>query len=168
MNVSVTTAHAKTLLQPSSISNRNCFDTNAFYDFQVNDKLTKIEVNLQALQKYTALSEIQLFTGRESGNFTEENIKEDSARTWILPEDSGELEFDVMHISGAAHLGISQKILSSGNMVITDVTGDHSGSIHIGSQQNMNMSTKKTIILPFNVQAYKVNIKKRHYMYRRR
>ena len=104
------------------------------------------------------MSEIKLFIGRDTGDFNERNIVQDSARTWLVPEDDqfGGFEFDFLHISGSAHLGILPQPSHTGSMVVDEVSGDHTGSLHIGSQQKVNISSQEMTVLPFNVQTYKV------------
>jgi hypothetical protein len=41
-------------------------------------------------------------------------------------------------------------------MVVGEVGGDHTGSLHVGSQQTVNISTQEMTVLPFNIQTYKV------------
>ncbi len=74
---------------------------------------------------------------------------------WFLKTTVG-FEFDFLHISGSAHLGILPQPSHTGSMVVGEVSGDHTGSLHIGSQQTVNISSQEMTVLPFNVQTYKV------------
>ena len=129
-----------------------------FQDVTINNEITSIEIQLRALEKYISLSEIKLFIGRDSGDFKQGNIVEDSARTWLVPDISNDLEFDYLQISGSAHVGILQLPSFNRSMIVNEVIGDHTGSLHVGAQQIVNISEHKFTVLPFNVQTYKVRI----------
>ena len=154
----ITIKQRKINFTPSGVSSGGCFNTGIFQDIMINNETTSIEISLQALEKYTSLSEIKLFIGRDNGDFTEDNIVQDSARTWLVPSknQSTGFEFDFLQISGSAHLGILPRPKFNGKMVVSEVNGDHTGSLHVGSQQMVNISSQKTVVLPFNVQTYKV------------
>ena len=142
-------------MTPSGISSSGCFNTGIFQDIEINNEVTSIEIKLQALENYISLSEIKLYIGRDTGDFNEKNTIQDSARTWLVPEDDA-FEFDFLHISGSAHVGILPESSHNGSMVVNEMTGDHTGSLHVGSQQMVNISAQGMRVLPFNIQTYKV------------
>ena len=154
----ITRRQGKINLTPSSISSSGCFNTGVFKDIAINSEITSIEIKLQALERYVSLSEIMLYIGRDSGDFSEKNIIQDSARTWLLPENSqsDSLDFDFLQISGSAHVGILPQPSNNGSIVVREVSGDHTGSLHVGFEQMLNISTPNRTVLPFNMQTYKV------------
>ena len=158
----VTRRQGKINLTPSSISYNGCFNTGVFKDVEINSEITSIEINLQALERYVSLSEIVLYIGRDSGDFIERNIAQDSARTWLVPEhnQSGGFDFDFLQISGSAHVGILPQPSNKGSIVVGEVSGDSTGSLHVGFEQVLNISSQDTTVLPFNLQTYKVCMKK--------
>ena len=159
-NVSVTKQQGKINLTPSGVSTANCFNTGVFKDIAINSDISSIEIQLRRPENYTSLSEIKIFTGRDTGDFIEGNILQDSARTWLVPEPglSDGFEFDFLKISGSAHVGLLSVPSSNGSMVVGELSGDHTGSLHVGAHQTVNMSAQEMTVLPFNVQTYKVRV----------
>lgn len=154
--VSIIKQQRKVNLTPVAISSIGCFNTGVFQDIEINNEITSIELELQSLEKYVSLSEIKLYVGQDNGDFNERNITQDSARTWLLPEQSGGFEFDLLHISGSAHVGMLPQASDNGRMIVAEVGGDYTGSLHVGNHQMLNISSADVTSLPFNVQTYKV------------
>ena len=143
---------------PTKISTRGCFNTGVFQDISIETTLSSIEIQLTALEKYSSLSEIQLFIGKDKAIFQAPNLVQDSSKTWLVPDKNNPegFQFDFMEISGYAHVGLLSFPTFNSRLTVSELGGDHTGTLHIGAEQNINITVPWSMVLPFNIQTYKV------------
>ena len=146
---------------PSRISTANCFNTGIYQDIKIDDKVTLIEIRLTALEQYTSLANVRLLIGQGNAVFQEGALGQDSARTWLVPDDAGGFQFDYLDVRGSAHLGLLSSATINGSMTVGKLAGDHTGTLHVGAKQNIALTVPRTTILPFHVQTYKVRYPQR-------
>lgn len=143
---------------PTRISTRNCFNTGVFQDILIDNDVTTIEIQLSALERYSSLTDVQLFIGQDSRVFFTQNLVQDSSRTWLISSDNDRqgFQFDFIDISGSAHVGLQSSPTFNGSLSVGELSGDHSGTLHVGTNQNVALAVPQSTVLPFNVQTYKV------------
>lgn len=143
---------------PTRISTRHCFNTGIFQDILIGSVVTSIEIQLTALEKHSSLNDIQLFIGQDNVVFEGQNLVQDSSRTWLVPDerDPQVFEFDFLEISSSAHLGLQSSSTFDGSLTVGQLSGDHTGTLHVGVKQNVALTASSSTVLPFNVQTYRV------------
>ena len=131
--------------------------TGTFQDVLIESHVSSIKIHLIAIERYSSLSGIQLFIGRE-GIFQEQDLVQDSSRTWLIVEEnySHGFQFDFIDVRGSAHLGLQSSSMFNCSLEVKELAGDYTGTVHVGGKQNVAFTVEQLTILPFNVQTYKV------------
>ena len=95
--------------------------------------------------------------GRLNPTYTPYDLLEASARTWVIFDgDDHSIEISELQLNGNGNLAIANNGSEQAYFTIGKLAGDHTGSLHIGPQQNVSILSAPNSIISTSVLAYKV------------
>ena len=98
-----------------------------------------------------------MFIGRESPTYIPYDLLEASARTWVIfDDDSTSIEISELQLNGNGNLAFANNGSVQTYFTVSKLTGDHTGSLHIGPQQNVSILSVPNSIVATSVFAYQV------------
>ena len=126
---------------------------------QIKDSVKRIDVSLAADDTWSSVNEIKLFMGRENPTYVPYDLLESSARTWIIfDSDSLATEVNELQLNGNGNLAFSNNGSLQTYFTVGKLVGDHTGSLHVGPQQNVSITSAPNSIIATSIHAYQVVI----------
>ena len=134
-----------------------CFNTNVFKDVLIEDFIIQLVVTVTRLERYASLRELQFFIGQDKPVFYSRSLGQDSARTWLVANDTEAAQFqlDVLDIRGSAHLAL-QNDQGTVSLEVKEYKGDFTGTLHVGPQHSVDVSQSNNSVIPFTIRTYQV------------
>ena len=137
----------------------DCF-AGIYYHHNVNIKraVSKIDLLIKAISSWASLNEVKIYIGRDNPTYMPYDLLQDSARTWVILEDTLEsTEISELKISGKGNLAFFNNGSLHSSFVVRKISGDQTGTMHIGKGQHISMQSAPNSIVPTSVTAYQVS-----------
>lgn len=137
-----------------------CFDTGIYDDTSMNGTFDGFTLTMRKLETYITVGELEIFIGQDNPNpFTSSNLQQDGPRTWIVVDEvqPSSYNLDILDIRGHAHLAIQSEASQFG-LSVQEYKGDFTGTLHVGSKQNLDISSNNNPVIPMTIRAYQVSL----------
>lgn len=135
-----------------------CYDTGIYEDTLMNGTFDSFTLTLKKCGRYITLGELEVYIGQDNPSpLKGSNLKQDAPRTWLVVDGLMPTSYDIdeLDVKGYGHLAI-QNNASQFRLSVQDYKGDFTGTLHIGSKQQVNLSRTNNSVIPFTVRAYQV------------